>query len=167
MPYLTDPEELCASTQARALVALWQSDLGRDDLPDGEELALWWIDQDSADLNDEGPRPGRCGRKWGQLARHGNLWAYIHGPQNIDLIGMELGIENDWIPKPGLSFDAQDRLVTISWTAPLHLYARPPRGFGSWRLPLARIGYERPDRREAPLPGAQQERVHANGSWWC
>ncbi len=166
MPYRNHPEELRPSAQALALVKLWQDDAQSHSPPSGEDLAQWWIDQ-GFDLDDDRLSPLMPTQKWRQLARHVHLWAYIHDAQHIDLVGMELGIENDWIPEPGLTFDSQGQLVNIIWKAPLHLYARPPLGFRSWQLPLSCIGYERPAWRDAPLRGAQQGRAHGNGSWWC
>ena len=167
MPYRTDPAHLRPSIQALALVELWKDDAESRALPSGEDLALWWIDQGFANLDDEQPIPFMHMQKWRQLARHVHLWAYIHDSQHIDLVGMELGIENDWIPEPGLTFDAQGQLVNVDWKPPLHLYARPPLGLRSWQLPLSCIGYERPAWRDAPLQGTQRVRAHANGSWWC
>jgi hypothetical protein len=168
MPYRNNPEALRPSIQALALVERWREDAESSDLPRGEDLALWWIDQGFADLEDAQAIPVMRLRKWRQLARHVHLWASIHDSQHRDLVGMMLGIENDWIPEPRLTFDPQGRLLEVVWKAPLHRYARPPLGLECWQLPLRCIGYERPAWREAPLRGTpQQGRAHASGSWWC
>lgn len=165
MPYRTQPEDLRPSITARALAEMWRSDTRCGTDPGGEELAAWWIERCPDPWDGAGPEPaGQVRKAWRRLARHVHLWAYIHEPQRIDCVGMELGIENDWIPEPELTFDSQRRLQNVGWRAPLHLDAQPPLEFLSWQLPLKCLGYVRPAWRTLPQVAGE---APVRGSWWC
>ncbi len=168
MPYRPTPSGLRPSTESLALVELWQRDAETDSLPVEDELALWWVERCPERDDDRQLPVAGLRRAWRRLARHVHLWTFHHAPEVIDLVGMELGIEGDWIPEPKLTFDREGRLQALNWEAPRHLYARPPLGFVSWQLPLACVGYERPAWREAPLRGLPPGGVaRLTGSWWC
>jgi|GEM_PF-1839842 len=169
MPYTTDPKTVRPTRQALLLEEQWQAHTHRQRRPGAMELTLWWLKQlPPPRWATSSTEPvGQRRRRWRQLARHVHLLAYVRQPKAIDAVAFELGIEGDAIPEPQITYGPDGLLQNVAWSRSDWGRSLAPHGFAVWDMPLAAVGYVRPDWRLAPLHGRPEADPRAAaGTWW-
>ncbi|HQS02902.1 MAG: hypothetical protein B7Y07_05960 [Halothiobacillus sp. 24-54-40] len=124
----------CPTAMSAVLLRLYEvENNGLDDL-DAGALANWWAKK----VDD----PEACdawlnGKLWRLFARHLHAWVDVNEPDEADLIGCILGIDNPLIPQPQMVSD-EDGEVHERWSLEDYRDSLPPYGFETWQKPIRR-----------------------------